>query len=227
MLIDEMHYPMLVNMRYTDKDFLGNLMHLNQIYMIANFSCNATARWEKVLPGPTTLSFDRNTTFEHLPQADFPEHYFQFVAYNQLRTRIPNTNVLADFIGCIDRLEDPVVMGDVNRNQLVRRTIDLTNLNGNTLQVTLWNELATAFDAETYDTMEKPVILAVSSCRPKVFRDTGKYFWHTHHLRSTGKDQVTWPSNGFVTVSGIHMRPLSSKSPVTEIGSTRVVMIAH
>ncbi|XP_071725669.1 uncharacterized protein [Rutidosis leptorrhynchoides] len=135
MLIDEMHYPMVVNMRYTDKDFLDNLMHLNQIYMIANFSCNATARWEKVLPGPTTLSFDRNTTFEHLPQADFPEHYFQFVAYNQLRTRIPNTTVLADFIGCIDRLEDPVVMGDVNRNQLIRRTIDLTNLNGNTIQL--------------------------------------------------------------------------------------------
>ncbi|XP_071719945.1 uncharacterized protein [Rutidosis leptorrhynchoides] len=41
---------------------------------------------------------------------------------------------------------------------------------GNTLQVTLWNEIATAFDAETYDLVEKPVILAVSSCRPKLFR---------------------------------------------------------
>ncbi|XP_071719946.1 uncharacterized protein [Rutidosis leptorrhynchoides] len=45
-----------------------------------------------------------------------------------------------------------------------------SSASGNTLQVTLWNEIATAFDAETYDLVEKPVILAVSSCRPKLFR---------------------------------------------------------
>ncbi|XP_071727838.1 uncharacterized protein [Rutidosis leptorrhynchoides] len=37
MLIDEMNYPKLVNMRYGDKDFLDNLMHLNKVYMISNF----------------------------------------------------------------------------------------------------------------------------------------------------------------------------------------------
>ncbi|XP_071712917.1 replication factor A protein 1-like [Rutidosis leptorrhynchoides] len=147
MLIDEMHYPMLVNMRYSDKAYFDELMHLNKMYVITNFSVHVTTRWEKILPGPTTLSFNRNTVFEDLPFADYPDHYFQFVAYNQLLTRVPNTTVLADYIGCIDRLEDPVVIGDVNRKQLIRRTIDITNLDGDTIQLTLWNERATSFDS--------------------------------------------------------------------------------
>ncbi|XP_071689034.1 uncharacterized protein [Rutidosis leptorrhynchoides] len=67
-------YPMLVNMRYSDKEFLDELMNLNSVYMIGNFSCHATTRWEKVLSGPTTLSFDWNTTFELMPGALFSEH---------------------------------------------------------------------------------------------------------------------------------------------------------
>ncbi|XP_071719881.1 uncharacterized protein [Rutidosis leptorrhynchoides] len=119
MLIEEMNYPMLVNMQYSDKEYFDELMHLNKVYVITNFLTHATTRWEKILPGPTTLSFDRNTNFEDLPFADYPDHYFQFVAYNQLRTRVPSTTVLADYIGCIDRLEDPVVIGDINRKQLI------------------------------------------------------------------------------------------------------------
>ncbi|GJW47558.1 transferase, chloramphenicol acetyltransferase-like domain protein, partial [Tanacetum coccineum] len=36
---------------------------------------------------------------------------------------------------------------------------------GNTIGCTRWNEMAAEFDKKSYDAMEKPVIIAVSSCR--------------------------------------------------------------
>ncbi|XP_071708688.1 replication protein A 70 kDa DNA-binding subunit B-like [Rutidosis leptorrhynchoides] len=142
MLIDEMVFVFYISADI-DKAYFDELMNLNKMYVITNFSAHAITRWEKILPGPMTFLFDRNTDFEELPFADYPDHYFQFVAYNQLRTRVPNTTVLA-----------------------VSHTFVYI---GDTIQLTLWNELATSFDSDAYDAMEKPVVLAVSSCRPKLY----------------------------------------------------------
>ena len=41
----------------------------------------------------------------------------------------------------------------------------------NSLQLTLWGNLAETFNKEAVDAMEKPVIIAVSSCRVSRFRN--------------------------------------------------------
>ncbi|PWA38262.1 replication protein A 70 kDa DNA-binding subunit [Artemisia annua] len=48
---------------------------------------------------------------------------------------------------------------------MVMRKVEIQNLNWNSLELTLWDDLAETFKKEEIDKLEKPVIIAVSSCR--------------------------------------------------------------
>ncbi|PWA94768.1 hypothetical protein CTI12_AA056050 [Artemisia annua] len=48
---------------------------------------------------------------------------------------------------------------------MVMRKVEIQNLNRNSLELTLWDDLAETFKKEEIDKLEKPVIIAVSSCR--------------------------------------------------------------
>ncbi|GJU27393.1 hypothetical protein Tco_1166014, partial [Tanacetum coccineum] len=81
----------------------------------------------------------------------FPEHYFNFASYNELPAR-------AD-------VRIAILTGDATTNRIRRRTIDIQDLNGNTIVLTLWHEMALNFNVQEYEAMEKPVAIAVvSSC---------------------------------------------------------------
>nr|GEV50046.1 DNA helicase [Tanacetum cinerariifolium] len=57
------------------------------------------------------------------------EHYFNFVAYNEVEQRATKTGVpLTDYIGCVYRISDPLRSGDATRTRRVRRVIDIQNL---------------------------------------------------------------------------------------------------
>nr|GEW61078.1 hypothetical protein [Tanacetum cinerariifolium] len=60
---------------------------------------------------------------------------------------------------------------DPNRSEKTLRKIDIENLNGNIVELTLWDEMAEHFGQAKLETMEQPVIIAVSSCRVSKYRD--------------------------------------------------------
>ncbi|GKE22697.1 nucleic acid-binding, OB-fold protein [Tanacetum coccineum] len=72
--------------------------------------------------------------------------------------------ILTDYIGRIRAIGRLITKGDAISSRTNRRVIDIENLSGNTIGCTLWNEMAINFDVRGYDMMEKPVIIAVSSC---------------------------------------------------------------
>ncbi|PWA63366.1 replication protein A 70 kDa DNA-binding subunit [Artemisia annua] len=77
-----------------------------------------------------------------------------------------------DYIGCYMRSTDKQKWGNPNRNQMVNRKIEIQNLNRTSIELTLWDDLANTFKKDEIDALEKPVLIAVSSCRVTRYRNT-------------------------------------------------------
>ncbi|PWA89772.1 helitron helicase-like domain-containing protein [Artemisia annua] len=56
-------------------------------------------------------------------------------------------------------------IGDPIKDQMVNRIVEIQNLNCVSIQLTLWDQLAETFKKYEIDRLEKPVIMAVSSCQ--------------------------------------------------------------
>nr|GEX32870.1 DNA helicase [Tanacetum cinerariifolium] len=129
--------PIQANMDSKDTEYFDQLLQLHSAYRITGFSCEQTLPWERTLDNPTSFTFGKYISVQAIPNTDFPEHYFNFVAYNELPAKVNAKNpLLTDF------------------------AFD----SGNIIQLALWHELALTFNITEYEAMEKPVILAVTSC---------------------------------------------------------------
>ncbi|GJR77269.1 reverse transcriptase domain-containing protein [Tanacetum coccineum] len=80
-------------------------------------------------------------------------------------------NIATYHIACLRAVGDISDFGDPNTRQGIRRKIKIENLNGNIIELTLWDEMAKHFEQADIKNMEQPVITAVSSCRVSKYRD--------------------------------------------------------
>ncbi|GJS99252.1 DNA helicase [Tanacetum coccineum] len=91
----------------------------------------------------------------------FPPHELE------LKVGIPimllrNVN-LQDYIVCLTRVTDVQRFGSAGQNQTILRKLDIENISGDVMELTLWDEVAINFQKTEFDLMQKPVIIAVSS----------------------------------------------------------------
>ncbi|GKD62716.1 nucleic acid-binding, OB-fold protein [Tanacetum coccineum] len=136
-LLDKQGNAIQANMDLKDTNYFDQLLQLNNAYRISRFP---------------------------IPIDSFPEHYFNFIAYNEVEQRADvNGAPLTDYIGCIHRISDPMITGDATRTRKTRRIIDIQNLDGKNLPFIIWNEAAEKFDMTAYSQMAKPIVIAVSS----------------------------------------------------------------
>ncbi|GJT88659.1 hypothetical protein Tco_1070376 [Tanacetum coccineum] len=80
------------------------------------FGCTDTKKWRRTLDYKTTLNFGRYTRIEPIANDSFPEHYFNFVAYNEVQSK-------AD-------VKDATLTGeelDVVENKLFHQSFNLEN----------------------------------------------------------------------------------------------------
>ncbi|PWA46862.1 nucleic acid-binding, OB-fold protein [Artemisia annua] len=163
-----------------DKNHFTSILIPGKAYRISRISCVPTDNCQQTLENTTSLSFSTLTKFDTIPSGEFPNHYFDFVAYNQLPYKVVDSNdptkteypVLTDYIGCYMRSTDKQKWGNPNRNQMVNRKIEIQNLNRTSIELTLWDDLANTFKKDEIDALEKPVLIAVSSCRVTRYRNT-------------------------------------------------------
>nr|GEV39210.1 DNA helicase [Tanacetum cinerariifolium] len=157
--------PIQANMGLRDAEYFDQLLQLQKAYRFTGFSCEPTDKWECTLPTETSLIFGRFLQVEEILTIEFPEHYFNFAAFNELQDRMNAHNpILTKERRC-----------DVKPKNL--RVIEIENLSGNVIGCTLWNEMATNFDERAYNSMEKPVIIAVSSSYINHYHDMPSTFW--------------------------------------------------
>ncbi|GKC70236.1 DNA helicase [Tanacetum coccineum] len=166
--------PIQANMDIKDASYFDQLLQLHKAYRISSFSCEQTGLWERTLENPTSLIFGRFIDLEEIPADAFPEHDFNFASYNELATRADVRNaILTDYIGRIQAVSRIYTSGDVTTNQIRRRIIDIQNLTGDTIALTLWHEMVVNFNLQEYESMERPVVIAVSSCWVRRFHALG------------------------------------------------------
>ncbi|GJY59728.1 zinc finger, CCHC-type containing protein [Tanacetum coccineum] len=152
------------NMDLKDMEQFDDLLQLNDAYRISRFLCTPTKTWDRTLPNNITLTFGKYTSIVPISNADFLEHYFNFIAYNEVSQRANKSGApLTYYIGCVYRVSDPIRSGSATRTRRVRRIIDVQNLDGINLPFLIWGEMAESFNMDEYNRMEKPVIIAIAS----------------------------------------------------------------
>nr|GEU67526.1 hypothetical protein [Tanacetum cinerariifolium] len=163
--MDKQGTPIQANMDVKDTEYFDQLLQLKKAYRISGFSCEQTGVWERTLENPTSLIFGRFSDLLEISNDVFPEHYFNFASYNELPARADVKNpILTDYVGRVQAVNRIYTSGDVTTNRTHQGTIEIQYLSGNTIVLTLWHEMETNFNIQEYELMEKPVVIAVSSC---------------------------------------------------------------
>ncbi|GKD05147.1 DNA helicase, partial [Tanacetum coccineum] len=87
-LIDRQGTPIQAIMDAKDTEYFDQLLQLHSAYRITGFSSEQTVPWERTLDNPTSLTFGKFISLQEIPNADFPKHYINFAAYNELPTKV-------------------------------------------------------------------------------------------------------------------------------------------
>ncbi|PWA13618.1 Retrotransposon-like protein [Artemisia annua] len=157
-------------------NYFKGILIPGKTYRIYGFTCVPTENWQQTLQNNISLSFTTATGFDVIEDEGFPKHYFDFISYNQLPARVidpfdKTKKPQPVLTGCYISSTKSDKIGNPNKNRSVFRKIEIQNLNRNSVELTLWGNLAESFNKEAIDAMEKPVIIAVSSCRVSRFRN--------------------------------------------------------
>ncbi|PWA61429.1 hypothetical protein CTI12_AA168140 [Artemisia annua] len=165
MLLDKKGSAIQANADLKEKDRFERDLQMNCVYKIQGFGFDKTDAWGKTLDNDFTLCFGKYTQIDLLQDNDYPYHYFNFAAFNELSARLERKNpILTDYIGYVHNVEKVKEYGGATTNKVKVRNIGIRNLNNNVVLFTLWNEDADNFKEAEYMQMQPPVILAVRSC---------------------------------------------------------------
>lgn len=169
-LLDKKGDAIQANVQLWDMRLLDPKLQVGGCYRIQGYGCKKTDKWQRTLPNRMTLLFGKYTQLTPIEEAGFPEHYFNFAAYNEVSRRTENRDsILTDYIGIIRNVGAVKEFGDATTNRIARKNIDIQNLNGNVVAFTLWNEAARGFEVSLCTQLQQPVVIAVSSCWAKRF----------------------------------------------------------
>ncbi|GJR34595.1 nucleic acid-binding, OB-fold protein [Tanacetum coccineum] len=71
--------------------------------------------------------------------------------------------MLADYLGRIRSISDIIPFQDATGRQKYQRKVDIESLDGNVIEFTMWDDLATQFNKKEIEKLPAPIIIAVSS----------------------------------------------------------------
>ena len=80
-------------------------IRLGLTYRISNFMCEPTDPYQQTIDNKTSIRFGRITRFDPITAPEIPHHYFKFVSYNQLQSKVPKEDITG-------RMQYPVLTGD-------------------------------------------------------------------------------------------------------------------
>nr|GEX60981.1 putative reverse transcriptase domain-containing protein [Tanacetum cinerariifolium] len=112
-----------------DAKYFDQLLSLQKAYRFTSLSCEPIDKWERTLPTETSLIVGIFLHVEEIRNTDFPEHYFNFAAYNELQDRLSARNlILTDYIGRIRAVGRLEKKGDSMSSRKNLRVTDIENL---------------------------------------------------------------------------------------------------
>ncbi|PWA39343.1 1-phosphatidylinositol-3-phosphate 5-kinase FAB1C [Artemisia annua] len=115
-LLDKRGHAIQANIELIDIQKYNSLQ-LDSAYLIRGFGCQKTERWQQTLSNKIMLLFGKYT---QITANGFPEHYFEFVAYNELgKIADDKDSGLTDYIGYVRTIYEKRTTGDATTNILV------------------------------------------------------------------------------------------------------------
>ncbi|PWA80437.1 hypothetical protein CTI12_AA196040 [Artemisia annua] len=91
-LLDKKGSAVQANADLKEKQRFERDLQINNVYKIQGFGFEKADSWGKTLDNDFTLCFGKYTQIEQLSNNDFPYHYFNFAAFNELNTRLEKKN---------------------------------------------------------------------------------------------------------------------------------------
>ncbi|PWA34738.1 hypothetical protein CTI12_AA616250 [Artemisia annua] len=91
-LLDKKGSAIQANTDLKEKARFDRDLQINSVYKIQGFGFEKADGWGKTLDNDFTLSFGKYTQIEQLSETNFPYHYFNFAAFNELNARLEKKN---------------------------------------------------------------------------------------------------------------------------------------
>ncbi|PWA36733.1 nucleic acid-binding, OB-fold protein [Artemisia annua] len=190
MLLDKKGTAIQANADLKDKERFERDLQINSVYKIQGFGFDKPDTWGKTLDNDIVLCLGKYTQIDPLQDTDFPYHYFNFAAFNELNARLEKKNlILTDYIGYVHNVDKTKEYGGATTTRVKVRNIGIRNLNNNVVLFTLWNDDADNFSEDEYGQMKQPVILAVSSCYLKRYAEL--HLTYVFVFNCTGQIQLS------------------------------------
>ncbi|XP_071723454.1 uncharacterized protein [Rutidosis leptorrhynchoides] len=89
----------------------------------ANFICEPPKKLDQAISNPTSLTFGLQTEFENITSVGFPQHFFEFKPYSQLKLYS-----ITDYICCIQHVGEVQHSTSPYGEIKLCRSIDIINL---------------------------------------------------------------------------------------------------
>ncbi|PWA94502.1 nucleic acid-binding, OB-fold protein [Artemisia annua] len=129
-LLDKKGSAIQANADLKEEERFERDLQVNCVYRIEGFGFEKTDSWGKTLDNDITLCFGKHTHVQLLKDEDFPYHYFNFAAYNELGGRLEKKNpILTDYIGYVHNVDKVNEYGTATTNKVKVRNIGIRNLN--------------------------------------------------------------------------------------------------
>nr|GEV40185.1 DNA helicase [Tanacetum cinerariifolium] len=126
------------------------------IMILRNMNIQGAMQWDK---NDSTMTQDCISDLKPRSQNKVLEAKLSNKIYNPDRPASEKQPTLIDYIGCLIRVGNIRELGSANTSQKTIRTLDIKNLNGNVVELALWDDMARNFNVADYNSMERPVII--------------------------------------------------------------------
>nr|GEW39644.1 nucleic acid-binding, OB-fold protein [Tanacetum cinerariifolium] len=218
-IITGMRIGKKATMDINNVDYFSPLLKPHAAYRISNFMCERTKSYQQTLENQITLRFGKITVFEPLPgkESEFPNHHFELISYHQFPSRVPYRDenskliypIITDYLGCVRSISNITPFGTPTTSQKYLRKVDIEDLDGNIVEFIMWDELSRQFD-KINQKANTPIIIAISSCRVKKYKDTQLSATPATHYYINPQT----PKAQHVYTAKIQLQPATSNSQV-------------
>ncbi|CAN6556225.1 unnamed protein product [Malus baccata var. baccata] len=155
-----------------DMHYFFNHLRVGEAYEINKFRVVHNRTSSKVVPHATIIELNSKTTIVPIDKTsqEIPMHWFNLIELEQLYERIDRDVELTDIFGCLTAVQ-PIEEITIQRTRIAKkRNLNLQNIRGEIVRITLWGETATNFEDSGIQSLLLPVFVALTGLKVKQYQ---------------------------------------------------------
>ncbi|XP_048436507.1 cysteine-rich receptor-like protein kinase 29 [Pyrus x bretschneideri] len=124
-----------------------------------------------VVPHPAVVELNKKTAIVPIDKTnqEIPKQWFN-IDLDQLYKRINNDAHLTNVFGCLTAMQPTEDVTVKNSRIANKRNLNLQNIMGETVRITLWGEAATSFEDSGMQSLLPPIFIALTSLKVKQYQ---------------------------------------------------------